>query len=431
MSRGRDRKRKSAERLAAAEQRRESRLAKTYHQDPMGLFQEYIAKGLPPQQLDDERKKMLVEIGKQRNTSVISYCARVGIVPQGIDIGVAYEDILPFADSLQGLTGNRVSVILETPGGIGEVGRQLVEMLHQQFNWVEFIVPGMAMSTGTIMCLGGHDILMGPASALGPIDAQLQQDGKRFSADAFIEGFENIKKEVMAAGGKLNPAFIPILQRISPGELQNAHNALEFARATVTQWLIKYKFGTWEKNGVPVDPEVKKQRAREIAENLARQSNWHTHGRSLRIPDLEALGLKITDFSKDKALNDAIQRFHVLTRLAFDAGQVYKLYETGASTIAKRFNIPAAMSPQQAANVMQGLQKIDTAQVDVRCNRCGTVQPMQLDFTPGQALQPGRTRFPNVAKKPCPKCGAELGFASIRAGIEKQVGRQALSPQPS
>ncbi|MGI8741790.1 MAG: hypothetical protein ACR2NN_04305 [Bryobacteraceae bacterium] len=48
---------------------------------------------------------------------------------------------------------------------------------------------------------------------------------------------EKIKKEVVDTG-TLNRAYIPILQGISPGELQSAENALSFAKILVTQWLV-------------------------------------------------------------------------------------------------------------------------------------------------------------------------------------------------
>src|SRR5437016_1422113 len=69
--------------------------------------------------------------------------------------------------------------------------------------------------------------------------------GKVFSADALIDGFEQIKKEVAKEG--LNRAYIPILQGISPGELQSAKNAKSFAEVLVRQWLAEYKFRKWEK----------------------------------------------------------------------------------------------------------------------------------------------------------------------------------------
>ena len=50
---------------------------------------------------------------------------------------------------------------------------------------------------------------------------------------------EKIKQEVTDTG-TLNKAYIPILQGISPGELQSAENALAFAKVLVTDWLARH-----------------------------------------------------------------------------------------------------------------------------------------------------------------------------------------------
>jgi ClpP class serine protease len=155
------------------------------------------------------------------------------------------------------------------------------------------------------MALGGHEILMGPGSALGPIDAQILQDGKQFSADALIEGLDRIKKDVEDTK-KLNAAYIPILQKISPGEIQNAVNALEFARVTVRDWLVKYKFSNWtvhQSTGAAVTDDEKTKRAYEISTALSSQARWYTHGRSIGIAELRELKLKITDFAEDAHRN--------------------------------------------------------------------------------------------------------------------------------
>lgn len=392
----------------------------------MGMFEQYILQGISGPALDVERRKFLGAIGAARNTAVIAYSARCNPGPAPFDPSILFEDVLPFSDLMDGLAGKRVSVVIETTGGIGEVGRQLVEMLHERFEWVEFIVPGMALSTGTIMCLGAHEILMGAGSSLGPIDAQLRQDGKQYSADALIEGFEEIKANVVANNGQLNPAYIPILSRISPGELKNAHNALEFARATVTDWLARYKFANWEKNGVPVTPEHKAKRAREIAEKLAKQAgNWHTHGRQLRIPDLEAIGLKVFDMRTDAALYELVQRYYILTRLTFEQTAVYKIYETAKSTIAKSFQIQV---PPQA--LQQAVQQAAAVQVVARCEHCGLEQPFQLDLVPNAPRQPGAVPFPSEPELPCPRCGKAVKFDAILQGVEQQLGRKAHLPKP-
>ena len=102
-------------------------------------------------------------------------------------------------------------------------------------------------------------------------------------------GCKKIKDEV-ARTNRLNPAYIPILQNISPGEIQHCLNAQEFSASLVREWLERYKFKYWEKretSGEIVTPEYKKARAHQIADKLCDQSRWLTHGRSIRIRELE------------------------------------------------------------------------------------------------------------------------------------------------
>jgi ClpP class serine protease len=146
--------------------------------------------------------------------------------------------------------------------------------------------------------MAGDEILMDAVSSLGPIDAQISWQGKVFSADALLEGVEKIKEEV-ARTGVLNKAYLPILQGISPGELQSAQNALDFAKVLVTDWLAQFKFKDWVKHSStqqPVTGAEKKQRAKEIAEILCDHRRWLTHGKSIgcgysRLEALEPQGL--------------------------------------------------------------------------------------------------------------------------------------------
>ena len=397
------------------------------HGEPMGQFHDFINKPVVGEALDLERRALLDKIGQIRNAAVLSYVAQMQLpVPGGVNL-VSYDDILVIQDLMNGIIGDRVAVILETPGGFGEAGRQIVEMLHARFSHVEFIVPGWAKSTGTIMVMGGHEILMGPGSALGPIDAQLTQDGKTFSADALLEGMDNIKKEVETTG-KLNAAYIPILQKISPGELQHAQNAKDFASVTVQEWLIRYKFGKWtehRQSKKPVPPEEREEIAKKIAEKLCSQNHWKTHGRSISIRDLRDLDLTITDFSENPPLNAAILRYQVLLYMTFRQGNVAKIYETAKETIATRFNVfPAGGgAPAPAQGVF--------ATMIAACPKCGRKIPIQLDFDPGVPLQPGNVRFPNDGKLTCQNCGTIYDVSPARSGAESQIGRPALNPQPT
>lgn len=400
----------------------------------MSIMDDYMGPEFGPAELEAERKKQLERIGSLRGRAVMAYAARISPVPGiALPVDLNYSDLLPFYDVMSDLSGESVDVLLETPGGAGDIARDIVEMLHEKFRHVAFIVPGWAKSAGTIMAMGGHEILMGPTSALGPIDAQLQFEGKRFSAEALLEGMKQIQSDVKANG--LNPAWIPMLQRVSPGDLQNAKNAMDFARVTVAEWLCKYKFSTWSSHrtnapGTPVTEAEKLARATDIANELSSHSKWKTHSRSLRLPDLVAMRLEIVDYSKEAELNDAIMRYYVLQRLFLDNGNTVKLIENARRQVVIGF-VPTPAPAGPATTLPGGVLPSGAGQsvlANLTCNKCGNVWKVQVDFDPGIPLAIGAIRFRDGGL-PC-RCGNVLDMAALRSHVEQQFGRPILAGEP-
>ncbi len=323
----------------------------------MGVYTEYLDKHFSPADLNEERKRQLVRISELRGgRDILVYASDLNKATAGVSISIDYSDILPVSDQLANLAGPEIDVILETPGGDGTVAEDLVRLLRDKFDHVAFIVPGYAKSAGTIMVMAGDEILMGPASALGPIDAQMVWQGKTFSAEALIEGMEKIKKEVTQTG-VLNRAYIPILQNISPGELQSAENALNFARDLVKDWLAKYKFKNWDTHsstGQPVTEEEKKLRAAEIAGQLRSHKKWLTHGRSIRMDDLHNMRLQVSDYTQDPNLGDAVHRYHTLLQMTFSSN-IYKVIETPTSQIYRFLNQLRSILESDLVRGIQGL----------------------------------------------------------------------------
>jgi hypothetical protein len=389
----------------------------------VGAYSEYLNRGWTASDIEGERKVQLKRISELRGGRDILVIAsdQTKVIPN-ISIALDYSDILPVQDQLSALRGNAIDVILETPGGLAEVAEDIVRQIRAKYDRVGMIVPGWAKSAGTIFAMAGDEILMGGSSALGPIDPQIGfTTGKRFSADAFLEGLTKIKEEVQNAG-KLNPAYIPILQNISPGEIQNCINARLFSQELVREWLVKYKFKFWETHsstGVAVTMEEKRQRATEIAEALCDHSKWLTHNRSIRKEDLESLGLKVTDYSSNVDLNNAITRYYTLLKMTFDMINVYKMFETSETQVMRMI---AQIAPQQPPN-----QDLKTAQVDSKCSHCQHRMKIQINLGKHQALEPGYTPYPiatNILK--CPRCGRDNNLLPIRLQAEAQSGKKAV-----
>ncbi|MGD9153447.1 MAG: ATP-dependent Clp protease proteolytic subunit [Gammaproteobacteria bacterium] len=72
----------------------------------------------------------------------------------------------------------KLTVILETTGGSIEVVERISNVFRKHFHEVDYIVPGYAYSAGTVLALSGDNIYMDYYSVLGPIDPQIEQDGK-------------------------------------------------------------------------------------------------------------------------------------------------------------------------------------------------------------------------------------------------------------
>ena len=384
----------------------------------MGYYSDYLKKQWDFDHLSSERKKQLKKISELRgNRDIIVYGSDfTKNAPTSID----YNDILPFQDQLSNLKNSSIDIILETPGGFAEVVEDLVKLIRGKYEKVGIIIPGSAKSAGTIFAMAGDEILMGPSSSLGPIDAQIQTNNKKYSAEAFLEGLEKIKAEVMDTG-KLNPAYIPILQNISPGEIQHCENAQDFSKQLVTQWLSEYKFKFWTVHSStqqPVTEIDKKNRAHQIADKLCRQSEWLTHARSIKIDDFEKMQLKITDFSKLPDLNEAILRYYTLLKMSFETN-IYKVFETIDSQIY-RFFIPQHLNPQIK-------KRNEIAGVNFECPRCHKHFLIQVNIGSSSPLKPNHLPYPTDNDIfECPNCQLKSNIGQIRLKLEAQFGKKIV-----
>lgn len=389
----------------------------------MGIYAEYLDKKFNFEQLAAERKAQLKRISQLRGDGdVLVFAADLKNTRQ--PIGINYSDLLPFNDQLSNLSGTAIDIILETPGGSGETVEDMVKLLRTKYSSVAVIVPGAAKSAGTIFAMAADEILMEPASALGPIDAQMTWQGKVFSAHALLEGMNKIKEEVVATG-TLNRAYIPILQNISPGELQHAQNVYDFARDLVADWLVRYKFRDWtvhQSTGQAVTAEQRIERAREIADELRNHGKWKTHGRSIKIEDLRAMRLRITDYSEQKELCDAIRRYHTLLQMTFDTN-VFKLFETPTSQIMRLEAIQNVALPGLGGPA----QQVEAAEIGLECGKCKTQMRIHAPFRIGVPVPKGAIPFPADNKVKCPGCGTEHDLADARRQVEAQARKPIVS----
>ena len=396
----------------------------------MGLYAEYLDLGIgsDPARLAAERKRQIARIAAIRVRDVLAYA--VDVTKTKSPININYTDLLPITDQLSSLASTSIDIILETPGGSGETAEDIVKLLRGKYQQVGVIVPGMAKSAGTLIAMAADEILMEAMSALGPIDAQISWQGKQFSADALLEGMEKIKKEVIATG-TLNRAYVPILQNISPGELQNAENALDFARDLVADWLSTYKFKDWHthsstKKQVTVDE--RRQRAQQIADQLRDHSRWKTHGRSLKIDDLRQMKLYVTDYSSTPELADAIRRYYTLLQMTF-ATNIYKIFETPSSQIM-RMEVVQSQKIFGSSAPIQAPAGAGSIEAQGACSKCGTSFVVQARVDPRAPAKSGAIQLPadNLIQCPGTGCSEVHNLTPLRSQIESATGKRVLAP---
>lgn len=385
------------------------------------IYSEYLNKNMNLNDLSLERKKQLKIIEQIRGSKVLVYAADM---MKPISVMIDYSDLAPINDQLLSLNGDKIDLIIETPGGFGEVVEDIVKLVRGRFTNVSVIIPGYAKSAGTILAMSADEILMGSLSSLGPIDAQISASNgnKRYSADAFLEGLEKIKNEANAKN-KIDLAYIPILQNISPGEIQHCENAQNFSRTLVREWLYQYKFKDWNthlKSGEIVTEAQKKAKAKEIADQLCNHRRWLSHSKSLKISDLESLGLIINNYENNPALNEAILRYYYLLKMTFESS-TYKIYETVNTQIYRQINQVA----ESKNNDIPIQSKPDNAFLEFKCNKCETVNNFQINFKEVK-LMDGYLPFPKNNEYVCPKCKTKHNFLNLRRDIENKTKMKTL-----
>jgi Serine dehydrogenase proteinase len=204
----------------------------------------------------------------------------------------------------------KLAIVLQTLGGIVEVAERMVNIIRHFYEEVVFIVPDVALSAGTIFVMSGDEIMMDYYSCLGPIDPQVERDGKLVPALSYLIQYDRLIEKAVA-GTLTNPEFA-ILTKYDLGELHQFEMARDLSVSLLTKWLTTYKFKDWDKSkstGMPITPEYRAERAKGIAGQLMNNQLWGSHGRGIPMKVLREMKLKIDDFGADEELSRLVRTY--------------------------------------------------------------------------------------------------------------------------
>lgn len=271
--------------------------------------------------------------------------------------------------------------------------------------------------------------------SLGPIDAQVRIG--RYTASAYdYKKWVDEKIEEANTNGRLNAFDSTMIAQISPGEIKGVVNSLEFAKDLVAGWLDQYKFKNWtikQTSQTVVTPEIRKARAKEVAEKLCNHEEWRTHGRSLKMEDLKDI-LLIKDIDKDQRLSEIVHRIKTVIRMLFDSTTTFKLFSWDGEIISRNAtianpNIPAAIP----VPIQQNSKPIDRIEIEVECPKCKKLHKViaYAGLTSEELKRKGLPVTQNITDNEiliCDNmnCNFGIDLKPIKANIEIQAKKKII-----
>ncbi len=128
-------------------------------------------------------------------------------------------------------------VMLASPGGDGETAIRIVRALQARCSDLTILLPDMAKSAATILCLGADRIIFGPGGDLGPVDPQMRYpNGTLASAKELVEAVDEAERRI-TANPNTYPLFANLLAEVTMIMVEQARSALARSGALVREAL--------------------------------------------------------------------------------------------------------------------------------------------------------------------------------------------------
>jgi len=282
-----------------------------------------------------KRLFLLDTIGQARNSKVIGY---VTASRNNLGAGIGIDVIRVLRDHLSVIGKvDKIDLFLITRGGYALAPLRLISLLREFAVKVGVVVPYMAHSAGTLICLGGDEIVMGAMGELGPVDPSVSNHFNPVqSGDDFPSGkmptprprlpisVEDVTSYLQLAIDKakldatgMNVAFSALTKEIHPLALGNIMRQHTLIRHLVRRLLLMH-----------MDEDGEKAKVDAIVETLTEK--LYAHDYLITRNEAEKMGLKLS------------KPTDVLESAMWD---LYKLYEEFL-TINQEINLPAALGQQ-------------------------------------------------------------------------------------
>lgn len=288
----------------------------------MPIFQNIIKSIKTPQDCFKRRQDLIKKIEELTGRRLLVYVADINKMKSALKP----EDKAGFSDLIQDIKGEKVDLLINSPGGFVEVTEVIVGMLRSRFRSIRFVIPNMAKSAATLLVLSGDELLMDHRSELGPIDPQVEymsiNGQKREAAEDILDGFQEAKDALVKEGPAATPAYVPLLNNYTIGLLRGCRNAMKLSQELAETWLKTYMFTN----------ETDSSKPKEIAAFFASHANTLSHNRAICIDKCIELGIKLIDLRKaeNKNLAEMLWELWCLFELHFERTPAHKVYENSS-----------------------------------------------------------------------------------------------------
>ena len=290
----------------------------------------------PGQTQREARKKLLQEIGGKafnddsEPNGVIVHIADASL--SSSDIPVLGNVLLQIGDV------KTLNLVLQSPGGDGTVVEKFVSLCRLQCKKFRVIIPNEAKSAATLIALGADEIVMGPASEMGPIDAQVDivANGIRrlISAQSFIDARDRLLKRYneQLANQEDVGATLQMLATLDLPFITECERLMEFGRDVARKLLKAYMFKEKENRGALIERVVKELTSVELFKVHGRGID----GRTAR----DRLKLNISLRGKNDEFWQKVWEYYTRATVTTGIGGVVKMFETEHELLAAKRSTP-------------------------------------------------------------------------------------------
>jgi len=119
-----------------------------------------------------------------------------------------------------------IHLLLASPGGDGETAVRIVRAIQKRCTELTILLPDMAKSAATILCLGADHMLFGPNGDIGPVDPQLPLPNGLVSAKNIVEAVAEAERRV-TNNPQTYPLFAGLLGQVNMLTVEQARSALD------------------------------------------------------------------------------------------------------------------------------------------------------------------------------------------------------------